>query len=87
MEHDSDRLYWTIGVILIGAALVAIALKVFPDLGVKVSNKLTKMLGRVNDDGAGAEGTSMPPAGSAIGIVSLLAASPLAIRARQRLAR
>ncbi|MCY9367510.1 hypothetical protein P5624_00125 (plasmid) [Bacillus subtilis] len=32
MEHNTDRLYWTIGVIMLGAIIVAGAKVAFPDL-------------------------------------------------------
>lgn len=51
MEQNSDRLYWIIGAILVGTALIMIAYKYFPSLfntGIKA--KFDKMFGQI--DGA-----------------------------------
>lgn len=51
MEQNSDRLYWIIGAILVGTALIMIAYKYFPSLfsnGIKT--KFDRMFGQI--DGA-----------------------------------
>lgn len=50
MEQNSDRLYWIIGAILVGTALIMIAYKYFPSLfntGIKA--KFDQMFGQIDD--------------------------------------
>lgn len=51
MEQNSDRLYWIIGAILVGTALIMIAYKYFPSLfNAGIKEKFNKMFGQI--DGA-----------------------------------
>lgn len=60
LEHNSDRMYWVIGAIVIGALIVIAAQKLFPDVFKQVGDTLSKMIGRASDK-AGNVGSTIAP--------------------------
>lgn len=60
LEHNSDRMYWVIGAIVIGALIVIAAQKLFPDVFNKVGDTLSKMIDRASGK-AGNVGSTIAP--------------------------
>lgn len=44
MEQNTDRMYWTVGIIVLGALVIAGATALFPSLITSVGGKITAML-------------------------------------------
>ena len=44
MEQNTDRMYWTVGIIVLGALVIAAAAVLFPELANKVGGTITKAL-------------------------------------------
>ena len=44
MEQNTDRMYWTVGVIVLGAIVIGGATLLFPDLMKSVGDKITATL-------------------------------------------
>lgn len=45
MEHNTDRLFWTLTSIIVGALLLTIALKMFPQLMGSIMSKVSTTTG------------------------------------------
>lgn len=59
LEHNSDRMYWVIGAILIGALLVGLAYGLFQGQFKNVGRMLTNMIKKADDKVSGV-GTIAP---------------------------
>ena len=44
MEQNTDRMYWTVGIIVLGAIVIAGATALFPGLVTSVGDKITATL-------------------------------------------
>ncbi len=49
MEQNTDRMYWTVGIIVLGAVVIAVAAKLFPELATEVVGKVTGILNGAPD--------------------------------------
>ena len=52
MEQNTDRMYWTVGIIIVGAIVVGGAAALFPGLITQVGAKITEAITSIKLPGA-----------------------------------
>lgn len=49
MEHTTDRLFWTLTAVIIGALLLTIAIKAFPGVANGIMDRVTSVMGTASN--------------------------------------
>lgn len=65
MEHTTDRLFWTLTAVIIGALLLTIAIKAFPGVAGGIMSKISGVMGTAGNTAENAGNTASTAASNA----------------------
>lgn len=65
MEHTTDRLFWTLTAVIIGALLLTIAIKAFPGVAGGIMGKISNVMGTAGNTAENASNTASNAAAAA----------------------
>lgn len=58
MEHTTDRLFWTLTAVIIGALLLTLAIKAFPGITSGIMSKISSVMGTAGNTATQAGNTA-----------------------------